>query len=81
MHRFGQIQSPSNLTHIVVSDDFVELGSAIDDGSFDVGEWSNIIGNGLAQNIHAVLNDQNLLPPTMVSGRDCAVICRMASMS
>ena len=35
------------------------MGSAIDDGSFDVGEWSNIIGNGLAQNIHAVLNDQN----------------------
>ena len=49
-----------NLTHIVVSDEIVELGSAIDDGSFDVAEWSGVLGNNLSENIHAVLNNQNI---------------------
>ena len=49
-----------NLTHIVVSDEVVELGSALDDGSFDVAEWSGVIGNSLSENIHAVLNNQNI---------------------
>ena len=32
-----------NLTHIVVSDEVVELGSALDDSSFDVAEWSGVL--------------------------------------
>ena len=73
---------PPDLTHSCL-DDFVELGSAIDDGSFDVGEWSNIIGNGLAQNIHAVLNDQNPVAADRWSAAETTslIICRMASMS
>ena len=51
---------PPNLTHIVVSDEVVELGSAIDDGSFDVAEWSGVLGNNLSENIHAVLNNQSI---------------------
>ena len=85
MHRFGQIQAPPNLTtDLSQRMIFVELGSAVMMADFDVGEWSNIIGNGLAQNIHTVLNDQSFpLPPTDGQRQRLTslIICRMASMS